>query len=570
VLLGLLAAGTARAQQVDVEISGVNNGLRGELMDALTLTRQKEQEHLTLARVKALFGRARKEIRTALEARGYYQAQIQGRLTEREENRWAAAFRVEPGPRTHITNVSLELAGKGKDDKEMQAALDAFPLKTGDPLNQGQYEDGKKHIEEIARERGYFDATWSTHAIKVDVESNSARIDLQFDTGPRYRFGEVSIPDTVVSADVIQRLIPFQQGDPYDANLLITLSQTLRDSDYFEDVLVTPQMDAIHDRHVPLTLTLTPRPRNSYSVGGGFGTDTGPRLVASWDVHYVNRKGHRTETDLRLSPVLSSLTGSYILPYFHHRDAQLGVSTSLSHENTNTHQSNTIQAGTQYLTKLGSWNQTLGLTYQYESFNVAGVSEQTHLLMPSVSYWKTKSDDPIYTLKGYRLGLDVRGAVEGVVSGISFLQAVTRAKIIHALGKRGRVIARGEFGGTMVSDFKQLPASLRFFAGGDNSVRGFDYQALGPKDSEGNVIGGRYKLTGSLEYEYRFLEKWSGAVFTDIGNAFNSLNHYELEYSVGAGIHWLSPVGLIRVDVAAGISRDDVPIRLHIVVGPDL
>ena len=568
-LLSLFSAGL-HAQQVTVEIKGVDEGLREAMLDSVTLARQKDRERLTLARVKALFSRANKEISNVLEAHGYYQPHIAAKLSEEEAEHWLAVFHIETGPRTHVTDVSLQLTGDGETDTAMHAALDDFPLKTGDPLNHARYEQGKKHIENIAAQRGYFDGAWRKRAITVDVARNSARIELQYDTGPRYHFGEITLPDTVISTRVLKRMLPFKTGDPYDATLLITLSQTLRDSNYFSDVLVTPQMHDLHDQQVPVTLTLTPRRRNSYEIGGGFGTDTGPRLVAAWKNHYFNRRGHRIETSLRLSPVLSTLTGSYILPYFHSRDAELGISTSLSHEDTTSSRSDIIKAGVQHLSKQWGWNRTLGLTYQYEDFKLAGTKEATQLLIPSIGYWKSVSDDPIYTRNGYKLSVDLRGAAGGVISDISFLQEMTRAKVIHALGERGRIIARAEAGATKVSNFNKLPASLRFFAGGSNSVRGFGYKALGPRDSTGEVIGGRYLLTGSLEYEYRFLEKWSGAVFADFGNAFNSFQHIGLEYSVGTGIRWLSPVGLIRVDVGVGISRADYPVHLHIVAGPDL
>lgn len=568
-LLSLFSTGL-HAQQVTVEITGVSDDLRKEMLDSITLARQKEQERLTLARVKALFSRASKEIGHVLEAHGYYQPHIATKLNEEEAQHWRAAFHIEPGPRTHVTDVSVQLTGPGEMDEAMRAALDAFPLKTGDPLSHARYEQGKEHIENIATQRGYFEGAWLKHAILVDVAKGSARIELQYDTGPRYRFGEITLPDTVISTKVLKKMLPFKTGDPYDSNLLITLSQTLRDSNYFSDVLVTPQKHDMHDQQVPVSLTLTPRRRNSYEIGGGFGTDTGPRLIASWKNHYFNRKGHRIETRLRLSPVLSSLTASYILPYFRSRDAELGISTSLSHEDTTSRKSDIVKAGVQHLSKLWGWNQTLGLTYHYEEFTLAGIQETTQLMMPSIGYWLSVSDDPIYTRKGYRLSVNLRGAASGAISDISFVQAITRAKVIHALGERGRIIARGEVGTTEVSNFKKMPASLRFYAGGSNSVRGFGYEALGPKDSNGKVIGGRFLITGSLEYEYRFLDKWSGAVFTDFGNAFNSFQHINLEYSVGTGIRWLSPVGPIRVDIGVGISRADYPVHLHIVAGPDL
>ncbi|WP_273270662.1 BamA/TamA family outer membrane protein, partial [Methylophaga sp.] len=148
-------------------------------------------------------------------------------------------------------------------------------------------------------------------------------------------------------------------------------------------------------------------------------------------------------------------------------------------------------------------------------------------------------------------------------------QIVVRGKLIQAFGENSRFITRGSIGATEVSDFERLPSSLRFFTGGDNSIRGFDYQSLGPENSEGDVVGGRYLAVGSVELEHMFLKDWGAAVFSDFGNAFNSFSD-PIEYSVGVGIRWRSPVGLIRVDLAKGLSEKDEPIALHIVIGPDL
>ncbi|HAI23845.1 MAG TPA: outer membrane protein assembly factor, partial [Alcanivorax sp.] len=119
------------------------------------------------------------------------------------------------------------------------------------------------------------------------------------------------------------------------------------------------------------------------------------------------------------------------------------------------------------------------------------------------------------------------------------------------------------------SDVTELPASIRFFAGGDASVRGFAYESLGPLDNDGEVIGGRHLLVGSLEYDHPISEQWSLAVFTDAGNAFNNFDDYEIRHSAGFGVRWRSPLGPIRVDFARGI-EEGREWRLHLSMGPDL
>jgi translocation and assembly module TamA len=131
------------------------------------------------------------------------------------------------------------------------------------------------------------------------------------------------------------------------------------------------------------------------------------------------------------------------------------------------------------------------------------------------------------------------------------------------------LILRAALGAMIVDDFDALPPELRFFAGGDRSVRGFDYQEIGETNASGGVIGGKYLAVASVEYEYYFLENWGAAVFVDAGDAYSST----LDPNVGAGIgvRWRSPVGIVRVDIAHPVVTDmDEKLRFHIIVGPDL
>jgi translocation and assembly module TamA len=154
-------------------------------------------------------------------------------------------------------------------------------------------------------------------------------------------------------------------------------------------------------------------------------------------------------------------------------------------------------------------------------------------------------------------------------STISLLQGRANAKLIHGLGT-GRLILRGEAGATAGAGVEELPSSLRFFAGGDTSVRGFGFQQLGPVDDDGNLIGGRYLLVGSVEYDHPIGGgKWGVAIFIDLGNAFNDFNDYELKGGGGVGLRWRSPVGPLRLDLAHAPDSND-NFRIHFTMGPDL
>jgi len=174
----------------------------------------------------------------------------------------------------------------------------------------------------------------------------------------------------------------------------------------------------------------------------------------------------------------------------------------------------------------------------------------------------------VFPRKGYRVNASLRLASNAILSSTNLAQGSISAKFIQPLGK-ARVLARFDAAATEVGDFNKLPASLRYYAGGDGSVRGFDYKTLGPKNSADEVVGGRNLLTASIEYEYPIKKTWGIAFFVDTGNAFNSFSNYELFTGAGIGVRWHSPIGPIRLDLAQDIEGNENP-RLHLSMGLDL
>lgn len=209
------------------------------------------------------------------------------------------------------------------------------------------------------------------------------------------------------------------------------------------------------------------------------------------------------------------------------------------------------------------------MNYEQEDYVVADESGSSTLIIPGVNWNRIWGNNFIYAIDGLRFDIGLRGASDKLASDISFVQLQGGLKAISTLGSDDRIIARGNLGRTVTQDFDQLPTSLRFFTGGGTSVRGYGYQALGPVDDDGDVVGGKYLMVGSLELEHSLNGKWGVAVFYDAGNAADDLS-VKLERGAGFGFRWKSPVGPVRVDLASAISREGQPWRLHINIGPDL
>jgi translocation and assembly module TamA len=186
-----------------------------------------------------------------------------------------------------------------------------------------------------------------------------------------------------------------------------------------------------------------------------------------------------------------------------------------------------------------------------------------------VSYSYLKSDNRIDPHNGYRLQFESKVAKEGLGSDNNLLYGTALVKGLTTVFDKHRLLGRVQVGGSATNGYKSIPPSLRFFAGGDQSVRGYDYQSLSPENNEGDRIGGRYMVSASAEYQYSVAEKWRVATFVDQGNSFNTLELPNLKTGVGIGVRWVSPVGPIRLDLAHALD-DDGGIRLHFSMGPEL
>jgi translocation and assembly module TamA len=278
--------------------------------------------------------------------------------------------------------------------------------------------------------------------------------------------------------------------------------------------------------------------------------------------------GHRAEGQLRVSLIERRVSTRYSLP-LGGRGGLLSFSAGFLDSSPSTSDTETFLVGTNLSRIMGGWKQDLSLILQRASYEVGVDSGISTLLVLGLGFSRVRADDRIFPTRGSLLSLQVRGSHDGVFGDGRLLQVGAEGRLVRSLGSRVRFLGRGEAGALYSSDFRTLPASFRYFAGGDRNLRGFGYQSLGPLDEEGNVIGGARKLVLSLELDFRLLDRWGVATFLDAGNALNSFGG-SWEKGAGVGLRWRSPIGLIRVDGAFALGGHGLPFRVHLNIGPEL
>jgi translocation and assembly module TamA len=549
-------------------------GVKGELRDNIQAWLSLKQEPCDTPdwRMQASLKKAEEDIRQALQAFGYYQPVINQTFQPAENDScWSATFEIQPGSSVNLRNIDVDILGEARSDDSFQKLLSKTDLKSGQPLRHDRYESLKTRIADLAAERGYFDGRFTLHELRVDPVAGYADVDLHFDSGPRFRFGETRMQQDIIDEALFQRYLLYHEGEPYARTALTETSRALSGSGYFVQVLVQPLIDEARDREVPVRIGVTPAKRHRYTASVGYATDTGPRLGLGYKNVRLNRRGHQFSSDLSLSQVISKLTLAYTIPLEKPITDKLTFEVGYKHEDNDSYRADTTAIAVTRSHQLeNQWQQEESLAFGKEIYKLRGEARKSSVLvMPGIGWARTVADNRLYPRKGWRLNFKTRGSLEGVVSDVSFLQLIGGAKGILGLPWRSRVISRVNTGVTFMNQFEQLPPSVRFFAGGDNSVRGYAYKSLGPENASGEVEGGKNLLVGSLEIEHMLTEKWGLAAFVDSGNAFDDVR-LDPQTGVGLGIRWRSPVGPIRLDLAHPLNKDGDLFRVHFSMGPDL
>lgn len=573
ILLQILSWGfvtQADALTLDVEITGVDAKQQANLAAYLDILKHQHRPGLNQRLVKKYYARIESQVRQALQPFGYYRPVIHASLNRQGET-WKIRIQIDPGPAVLLQEVDVQIEGPARDDPVLQAWRTKIPLQQGTVLRHAEYEQTKQQLINLARQRGYFDARYLRHEVRVDLDVYVARIHLHLASGPRYRFGPVLFrqsPAPRLDDAFLKRFLSFRSGEPYEAEKLTRTRQQLVDSGYFRAVDIELQREAVVQDRVPILVNLQLTPSSRYRLGIGYGTDTGARgsLIMN---RQLNRKGHWLDAEARLADRRDSARLGYRIPLARPWQEQLGFTLRYEDETTDTSSSTIKALGVERSRVRRHWLETLALEYVQEDYTVGKDRGSSDLLVFSSGWSRTVARNRIFTRNGYRLNTNLSGAATGLGSDVSYLQGLVSGKWIRSFGKRNRGIVRGEVGYTDIAQFDQLPASKRFFAGGDQSVRGYDYETLGPTDANGVVIGGKHLLVGSVELEHFVSDKWSAAVFYDMGNAVNDFSE-PLKRGAGVGLRWRSPIGPVRLDLAYALSEPDTPWRVHVVIGPDL
>jgi len=509
----------------------------------------------------------RRALDDALQPYGYYEAEV---ALAMGKSGWI--MQVTPGPRIEYGEGSrIEVDAEARALPAVAEELARAPFAPGTPLSHADYDAWRDTLLGRVRQHGYLEARYATRELRIDRAARMARVDLVLQAGPRYRFGRLELNGSRLDPALLRTMVTWQEGDWFEGPKMRLFEQRLRDTGYFRDVGVTLRREKPDQAHVVVLAEdqLTSR----YDVGAGFSTDSDLRLRFNRYSPQLDERGDSLTIESQFSEPRQLLSATLRRPHKDPLDDVYELYAALQGENVEDTDSLQARLGARHLFKIGGdWSWSQGISAEYERYTLGSESEKTaQYLMPATSLARTRLDRGIDPLHGYSLWTALDGSHESVGAPTAFLRARGRLRWLFPLPDHNTtVLTRADLGGIWTDAFNEIPASLRFDAGGDQSIRGYDIDSLGPRDANGKLLGGRYLAVGSVEISRRVLPKWRVAVFVDGGGAFTERND-DLYQSVGVGVRWLSPIGQIRADIGVPIHDEEADgFKLHISMGPPL
>lgn len=499
----------------------------------------------------------------AMQPFGYFKPVIH---IIRSDNGKHLKITINPEAPILVTRLSVRVIGEGAANSALQQSIRTLPLKQGKPVNSVKYEKTKQLLIDAAGFQGYLKAHFEKAEIAIDKAAYTSDVRLILNTGPQYYFGQVQFDPTYISPDLLHRYVPFHYGQPYSAKELLRLNNQLSSSGYFSNVAVKPDMKE-DSRTIPVKIALKPAHRDNYSLGLGYGTDTGIRGRAGYHVVPVNRAGHKFDAIALGSFNQNSLQAQYHIPGKNPLTDEYNIAANVSNLNYDAGYSNAFLTSLAQRHNQNNFERILSLNGLYERFNYTNTPKEAKLtFFPKLTLSWKKISNPLFSPSGYHVTVNGLIANTAVLSQVSFAQASIDARAalnwdaIHT-----RFYIHSLQGVTEINNINQLPLSLALLLGGTDNLKAYSFNSLGP---------GKTLQYNGLEIQKELMKHWYLTSFFDSGTVYNpGLKTFEND--VGIGLMWVSPIGPIKIGLAEAV--DSGFHRTHnkrpkfvLTMGPDL
>lgn len=520
--------------------------------------------------------RAPEEIEALLAAEGYFEPEV---AVEAVKN--GARVMIVAGPRTTVNQADVSFTGPIAEPvhSPLRERIEAsWLLPEGSFFQSNVWERAKRELVDSAANVGFLRAQLAATEALVNLEATAVSLRVTLDSGPRFDFGDIRVSGLKrYPEQVVLGLRTFRYGQPYRQGDIAEFQARLNGSGYFTAVNVRPDVASLEDDEslgaVPIQVEVVEAQARRLTLGGGVDTDRGFSVLLGWENKNVLDSGLRSTSGLELDLQRQLVYSTLDTPY-DDNGWRWQFGARAQHNDV---RNDVVDAVSLFLARAGLGVDTetaVSIQFQYEQQNI-GVSAIESLDLTSqatvigYSWTRRRLDSPVFPTAGYQLAGQVSGASQDVLSQRSFLRLYGSGLRIFTLPDvtflaQGRVVLRGEAGAVFAQAREGIPSQNLFRTGGVRSVRGYAAQSLGERVGQA-VVGARFLMVASAEYQYPLSENLYLATFYDRGNALDSARDFSTVAGYGVGLRWRTPVGPLNLDVAYGEAAQRV--RFHLSLG---
>jgi translocation and assembly module TamA len=560
------------------EFSSLRKDIKYEIHGIKGINKQNVISYLASAPKikKAYFRKKQEEIREivkeALKPFGYYSPKINFKFKKKTSN--VLHLYINLGKPMYVREVDVAVLGEAVTDPWFMMLFREYTFETYSLFSHEKYTSLKENMITRAINNGYLDAHFVSSVVFTNTTDNYADIHLVLNSGKRYLFGDINYKGDVQYKELVDDIIVVKANEVFSSRRIYESSSNLYNTGFFDIAEIKVKHDEIQNYKVPVDVTLQRKKDNIVEFSIGYSTDEKVRGRISWEKPLLNTSGHSLLLQGSVSFDELEALARYKIPRNNPIKEYDYFEIHQTYSNLNDLNSKILGGKIASATKV---NHGASIDYlissQYEDYTIGKESGNT--LINGVGVDLNFADitafiDPRY---GYRFTGKVFGANQLFGSEVNFLQLKGIFRYLTSPTPNTRLAVGSDLGINFSDEYRKIPPYYRFFTGGDTTIRGFSYRTVAARD-QGFIIGGRFLISGTAEFQHPIpfysgndiRQNW----FVDAGMAPNNVHTEKVSVGVGTGVRYITKIGIIKADLAFGVSEVHIPVRVHIGIGVDL
>ena len=561
----LLVAASSVQGAVAVNLESDLSQLDNLKYEGLLKERAKKQPDLSsIGQVEWLGKELQSFLERHLQSEGYYQPSIE--ISAKIEPAARLRFKVKKGCQIRWKNVDIRLIHA---DKTVEKKAGYQDIKTGAGLNHSSYEKAASELLALQHRKGYLFAKWQEKKVLVKPESCSAEVKWAINLAKLAIVGDVSSNNSKLPSKLVSRMSGLKTGETLDPAGMTEARRSLLNTEWFQSMQLKLGEQDPTSGAIDIDIQYELAKPNVYEWSVGYNTDRGEVVNLGWQRRYLEGTGHGLSANYQYSGTGELYSGSYTIPRATEHEIAHYFTGSFETEDIDGLRTDSTTIDWRWALRHEGWRVTPGVGWQREISETDASKQTAQTLLMKLDANHQGLDDPLWPRSGHSLDLSFQAGPEGLLNEQDIARFSITAGYLIPLLERWSLQLRGKYGKVWADNTDDLPTDLRFFAGGDRSVRGYSYQELSPEDSSGTSIGGSEILVASIEPIYYFSNNWAAVAFYDVGSAYDDAPS-TYPYGYGLGIRWRSPVGQIGLDIAQAEHPDYSDFRVHFRLGAAL